>query len=40
MIWTREDIARARARLGEAGADKIVSNLADAVAQLRELSAR
>ena len=40
VIWTSEDIARARARLGEAGADKIVSNLGDAVAQLRELSAQ
>jgi len=40
VIWTSEDIARARARLGEAGADKIVSKLSDAVAQLRELSAQ
>jgi methylmalonyl-CoA mutase cobalamin-binding subunit len=38
VIWTSEDIARARARLGEAGADKIVSNLADAVAELHQLS--
>ena len=38
VIWTSEDIARARARLGEAGADKIVSSLPDAIAQLRELS--
>ncbi|HYI87285.1 MAG TPA: AI-2E family transporter [Burkholderiales bacterium] len=39
VIWTSEDIARARARLGEAGADKIVSSFPEAVAQLRELSA-
>jgi predicted PurR-regulated permease PerM len=38
VLWTSEDIARARARLGEAGADKIVSSLPDAIAQLRELS--
>lgn len=40
VMWTSEDIARARARLGEAGAEKIVSNLGDAVAQLRELSSQ
>ncbi|HEV3008707.1 MAG TPA: AI-2E family transporter [Burkholderiales bacterium] len=38
VIWTSEDIARARARLGEAGADKVVSSLPDAIAQLHELS--
>ena len=38
VIWTSEDTARARARLGEAGADKIVSSLPDAIAQLHELS--
>jgi predicted PurR-regulated permease PerM len=40
VIWTSEDIARARARLGEAGADKIVSSFPEAVAQLRELSSQ
>lgn len=40
VIWTGEDIERARARLGEAGADKIVSTLTDAITQLRELSSR
>jgi len=40
VIWTREDIARARARLGEAGADKVVSDLREAIAQLHGLSAR
>ena len=39
VIWTSEDIARARARLGETGADKIVSSFPEAIAQLRELSA-
>jgi predicted PurR-regulated permease PerM len=38
VIWTSEDIARARARLGDAGTDKIVSSLPEAIAQLRELS--
>lgn len=38
VIWTKEDTARARSRLGDAGADKIVSNIADAMAQIHELS--
>ena len=38
VIWTSEDIARARARLGETGADKIVSSFPEAITQLRELS--
>ena len=38
VIWTSEDIARARARLGEAGADKIVSSFPEAIAQLGELA--
>ncbi|HEV3007500.1 MAG TPA: AI-2E family transporter, partial [Burkholderiales bacterium] len=38
VIWTSEDIARARARLGEAGADKVVSSFPEAIAQLHELS--
>lgn len=38
VIWTRADAARARARLAESGADRIVSSLPDAIAQLRELS--
>jgi predicted PurR-regulated permease PerM len=39
VLWTSEDIARARARLGETGADKIVSGFTEAIAQLRELAA-
>jgi predicted PurR-regulated permease PerM len=39
VIWTSEDIVRARARLGEAGADKIVSSYPDAIAQLHDLAA-
>ena len=38
VIWTTEDTARAAARLREAGADQIVSNLTDAMAQLHQLS--
>ena len=38
VIWTKEDTARARSRLGDAGADKIVSDIPDAIAQLHELS--
>jgi hypothetical protein len=38
VIWTKEDIAKARSRLGDAGADKIVANIPDAIAQLHELS--
>ena len=34
VIWTSEDIGKARARLGEAGADKVVSSLPEAIAQL------
>jgi hypothetical protein len=40
VIWTSEDIANARARLGEGGVDKIVSNLPAAITQLHELSAQ
>ncbi len=38
IIWTSGDIARARARLGESGADRIAASFPDAFAHLRELS--
>ena len=39
VLWTSGDITRARARLGEAGADEIVSNAVDVIEKLRNLSA-
>jgi predicted PurR-regulated permease PerM len=37
-LWTSEDTERARARLRDAGVDQIVTRLADAIDQLRQLS--
>jgi predicted PurR-regulated permease PerM len=36
-LWTSENIDRARARLAEAGVDQVVTRLADAIEQLRQL---
>jgi predicted PurR-regulated permease PerM len=38
-LWTSENTERAQARLREAGVDQIVTRLADAIDQLRQLSA-
>lgn len=39
VLWTDEDTAKARARLGDAGVDEIVTSASGAIERLRQLAA-
>jgi predicted PurR-regulated permease PerM len=39
VLWTGEDTAKARTRLGNAGVDEIATNVAEAIERLRQLAA-